>query len=309
MMDVSVIVVNFNTKLLTEQCLNSIFEKTFGLEFEVILVDNGSTDGSCELFSRDSRITYIYNKENLGFGRANNLGASYAKGDYLFFLNSDTYLRNNAIFLLWQQMHHFPDRERVACAGCMLLSPERDIVHSYAKFPSPIRSILEATLYPVLWKMHFLQELPSTSNYQYEQKEGAYFDVDYITGADLMISRKATEELGLFDSGFFMYYEETELQYRFMRHNLRRIICRGPEIVHLEGKSNKRQSPDRTTMVIRSMFLYYQKTTSRLFYLTFAMIFKSLYVFVYMLAFPFINGSHSEKLAHVRDLLRIKYLS
>ena len=305
MMDVSVIVVNYNTKLLTEQCLNSIFEKTSNIEFEVILVDNGSIDGSCELFSRDSRITYIYNKENLGFGRANNLGASYAKGEYLFFLNSDTYLRNNAIFLLWQQMHALSDSERVACAGCMLLSPEGEIVHSYAKFPSPIRSVLEATLYPVLWKLHLLQELPSSSNYQYEQKEGACFDVDYITGADLMISRKAWDEFGLFDSAFFMYYEETELQYRFMRHSLRRIICRGPEIVHLEGKSDKRQSPDRATMVIRSMFLYYQKTTSRLPYTTFSIIFKSLYIFIYMLTFPFINGSASEKLAHVRDLLRI----
>ena len=89
-MDVSIIIVNYNTKDLTSQCIDSIYEKTQGVRFEIILVDNASTDGSKEVFEKDTRITYIYSDENLGFGRANNLGAKVAKGKYLFLLNSDT---------------------------------------------------------------------------------------------------------------------------------------------------------------------------------------------------------------------------
>ena len=129
-MDVSVIIVNYNTLALTQQCVDSIFEKTSGLDFEVIIVDNGSTDGSKETFSHDSRIQYIYSEENLGFGRANNLGAAHAKGDYLFFLNSDTYLVNHAISLLWEEMKHLnQENAKVACAGCMLTDEQGEYVH------------------------------------------------------------------------------------------------------------------------------------------------------------------------------------
>ncbi|GHT72706.1 hypothetical protein FACS189456_1970 [Bacteroidia bacterium] len=90
-MDVSIIIVNYNTKQLTANCIDSVFHKTEGINFEVILVDNASTDGSKEHFRNDPRIQFIESDENLGFGRANNLGAKYAKGKYLFLLNSDYY--------------------------------------------------------------------------------------------------------------------------------------------------------------------------------------------------------------------------
>ena len=89
-MDVSIIIVNYNTCQMTKECIDSVFERTFGLDFEIILVDNGSTDGSKSQFEKDSRITYVYSEFNLGFGCANNLGYKFAKGDYVFLLNSDT---------------------------------------------------------------------------------------------------------------------------------------------------------------------------------------------------------------------------
>ena len=89
-MDVSVIIVNYNTQGLTSDCIESIIAQTSAVEYEIILVDNASTDGSKEVFAQDKRIKYIYSDQNLGFGRANNLGIREAKGRYLFFLNSDT---------------------------------------------------------------------------------------------------------------------------------------------------------------------------------------------------------------------------
>ncbi|UVV84289.1 glycosyltransferase [Bacteroides thetaiotaomicron] len=100
-MDVSVIIVNYNTKALTKSCIESIFSETCGIEFEVILVDNASSDGSKELFQIDERIIFIESNVNLGFGKANNLGYKYATGKYIFLLNSDTLLKNNAIKLFF----------------------------------------------------------------------------------------------------------------------------------------------------------------------------------------------------------------
>ena len=108
-MDVSIIIVNYNTCRMTAECIDSVFEKTHGIDFEIILVDNASTDGSREHFAGDSRITYIYNDENLGFGRANNAGIERARGRYVFLLNSDTLLIGNAIKTLCDHLDAHPE--------------------------------------------------------------------------------------------------------------------------------------------------------------------------------------------------------
>lgn len=292
---------------MTQECIDSVFEKTSGLNFEVILVDNGSTDGSMEHFRKDSRIHYIYSNENLGFGRANNLGYAQAKGKYLFLLNSDTYLLNNAVYLLWKGFEDANEEKGdVACAGTMLLDKEGGIVHSYAKFPSKCRSILGASIYVLLWKLHVLKAMPSTNNYHYEIfKVNKTFDVDYITGADLMVRRDVADKYGLFDSDFFMYAEETEMEYRFMKQGLRRIIVQGIEIVHLEGKSNAKHSPKRTTMVIRSHFLYFKKTCGKIAYTLYRPVYKFAYVSTYLLCFPFVHGESREKWEHVVSVINM----
>ena len=99
--DISIIIVNYNTLHVLRPCLDSIIEQTIGIDYEIIVVDNGSTDGSIEALSADSRITLISTGENLGFGRANNKGLEQAKGEYIFFLNSDTLLKNNAVKMLY----------------------------------------------------------------------------------------------------------------------------------------------------------------------------------------------------------------
>ena len=91
-MEVSIIIVNYNTCDITKNCINSIFEYTKDIKFEIILVDNNSKDKSYSVFSNDNRITYLYQQNNLGFGKANNLGFKHAKGKYIFLLNSDTLL-------------------------------------------------------------------------------------------------------------------------------------------------------------------------------------------------------------------------
>ena len=130
-MNVSVIIVNYNTKELTKNCLASIFEKTKNIDFEVIVSDNGSTDGSIEMIKSDfPQVVLIENNANLGFGKANNIAAKIAKGKYLLFLNSDTILLNNAV-------KEFFDRavcEKNKILGCILVNEIGTPVHSYERF-------------------------------------------------------------------------------------------------------------------------------------------------------------------------------
>lgn len=112
---VSIIIVSYNTCRLTQNCINSIFKHTMDVDFEVIVVDNDSCDDSKEMLSADNRIVYIQSGGNLGFGRANNLGYTKAKGKYLFLLNSDTILKNNAVKLFYDIAEN--DSSEVGCWG------------------------------------------------------------------------------------------------------------------------------------------------------------------------------------------------
>lgn len=226
-MDVSIIIVNYNTKELTAACINSIFQYTEGVEFEVILVDNASTDGSREFFRKDTRIILIESEINLGFGRANNLGYEYSHGKYVFLLNSDTYLLNNAVKIFYDRMSVLP--QTVACLGCMLSGPDGRYSHSYGDYLR-WRNAWQSVLVSAFGRDDSVirsTDLPI---------EGT--TVPVIIGADLFIRRKVIEQEGFFDPIFFMYHEENDLQKRYGLAGYECRIVPGPEIVHLEGGNN-----------------------------------------------------------------------
>jgi len=260
-MDVSVILVNYNTKELTMSCINSIYKYSHGFSFEIILVDNNSQDGSIEVFSCDKRIIFVETGENIGFGRANNIGLKYAKGKYIFFLNTDTELLNNAI-------KYFVDyaeskKGNTGGLGCQLLDGENKQTHSYGIFPSWKKDIL------FLIKNHIFRLL---NKKQLGRQQENHFKspftpyiVDYITGADLFVPRSLLDKFGPFDSDFFMYFEETEMQYRWFKHGIKQYIIDGPLIVHFERKSMSKTSNklSKMTRMLRSNILYYKKTIPR----------------------------------------------
>lgn len=254
-MDVSVIIVNYNTRQLTDDCISSIVDKTKNVSYEIILVDNHSTDGSREFFASDSRVHYIYSDENLGFGRANNIGAGKAQGKYLFLLNSDTVLLNDAISMLCSKMEELPDD--VGCLGTMLLDAAHNIGLSYGHFPS-LGSSLRHLVFDAF---HVDAKRERYFNYAGAPKDGELLDVDYITGADVFVRKDLYLKHGLFNPIFFMYYEETEMQRRYAYKGYRRCILGGPQIVHLEGactKLNKRITLARIAMPIDSCLKYFK---------------------------------------------------
>jgi len=218
-MDISVIIVNYNTYDLTSACIQSIIDHTDGLSYEIIVIDNASTDGSKKRFEIDTRIKYIYSDKNGGFGYGNNLGIAVAKGDYFFLLNSDTLLLNNAIgeFFKYAKSHN-----PKTIYGCYLQGDDGSYRSSFFYFPA-------------FTIKNFLKRIVKPHNYQpdYTNRE-----VECICGADMFIPRQAIEEAGVFDDNIFLYGEEGELQYRMMKKGYKRMLINLPKIVHLEGESS-----------------------------------------------------------------------
>lgn len=261
--DVSIIIVNYNTLQMTRQCIDSIFTKTKGINFEIILVDNASTDGSQNYFKGDKRILFIQSNKNLGFGRANNLGAKYSKGKYLFLLNSDTLLVNNAIKIFYDQMEALS--QKIAFIGAPLLCKDcKAIGHSYYYFPSLKTFFFDVFYYYTRIKL----------NKEPKQYVGNY-KVDYVTGADLFCRNHLIKKHGLFDEDFFMYFEEVELQYRYSKMGYESMIVEGPKIIHLSGasfNSKKETLHKKRLMIFRSRFLFMKKCYGGWRYATFKLL-------------------------------------
>lgn len=279
-MDVSIIIVNYNTKSLTLQCVNSIFEKTIDLSFEIILVDNASSDGSVECFSQDKRIIFIEAGDNLGFGKANNLGLAKAKGKYIFFLNSDTLLVNNAV----KAFFDFAESKsgKVGAIGCLLMDKSGKYIHSFSTFPSVdwvFKSVVVAHLYQAILKKKY--KLYDKTD---DDVKKNVFKVDYVTGADLFVNRKVIDECGTFDPDFFMYFEETEMQYRWRKHGYQSYIIISPQIIHLEGGSQVQSNKFRIDKFMRSFNsekLYFKKTKNKYVYICFRLS-AVLYILVFI---------------------------
>jgi GT2 family glycosyltransferase len=154
LLNISIIIVSFNTKELLSQCIKSIFKHTKGINFEIIVVDNASTDGSQQLIKSDfPKVILIESEINIGFGRANNLGAKHASGDYLFFLNSDTLLIENSIKILKDFIYSESD-PNLAVVGCKLLDKNKNPHISYGNFPSIYQEIFEYGLLKIFKKYY-----------------------------------------------------------------------------------------------------------------------------------------------------------
>ncbi len=208
-------------------CIDSIITHSKGFKYEIILVDNASSDGSKDHFEKDKRITYIYNSNNLGFGKANNIGLSHATGRNILFLNSDTLLFDNSIKNLCDSLDTNP---KAGAVGGNLIDADYKPALSFQRIrPS------------VLWELNLLS-LGLLSRLLYGKNRTYNFsnkpiNVGYISGADLMIRKSVLDKTGGFSDEFFMYYEETDLCCRINNIGYDLIVTPKAKIIHLEGKS------------------------------------------------------------------------
>lgn len=249
-MDVSVLIVSFNTADLLRRCLASIYEHVQGVEFEVIVVDNASSDNSAHVVRHEfPQAVVAENEENVGFGAALNRAAKHATGRYLLLLNPDAELHNNAVrhFVEFMEAH---EAHGIGALGANLTDRGGRPVHSFADFIN-IRRDLGWRYRAALKKLLKIQTRKSFGRRAPRSEPGSgYIEVDYVTGADLFMTRALFTDLGGFDEAYFMYSEEMDLQYRMMQRGLRRLIVEGPRISHEVGGSFSESNRRRIMMTV-----------------------------------------------------------
>lgn len=264
-MQVSIIIVNYNTKQLLRQCVESIISKTENLIFEIIVVDNASIDGSQQMIEEEfSTVKLIALQTNLGFGKGNNIGVASAIGEYVFLLNSDIIMVENAIYDMYSFFNKNEKKLNIGVLGCRLIDENYGIMNSGGGFPKALNDIKE--YYYVGMGKYLNIKFPPRDVYDFNKD---YFEIDYVIGADMMLKKEIYLSLGGFDEAFFMYYEESDLQYRIRQLGLKCFILGHTKIIHLEGGSTKSNKPSdfKRTIVQISKNHYFKKNDKKFYFL------------------------------------------
>jgi len=262
---VSVIFVNYNTAQLTLNAIQSIYDCTNLINFEIIVVDNNSNDNSVVLINnRFPLVKIIKNKKNIGFGRANNKGFEIAKGKYCFLLNTDTYLLNNAIEILYAYMEN-PINKNVAVVGAKLFKPDGSFNISDARFPNFKLFVKGSFL-----KYFFKKSYYSNEFYKPIEASGVKpYETDYVSGADLFIRKVIIDLVGGFDKRFFLYSEEAELCFRIKKRipSAKYIINPSAKIVHISQGSQRNLSISKKKKLrfIKGRSIYFRITEGFIF--------------------------------------------
>jgi GT2 family glycosyltransferase len=234
-MDISIIIVNYNTLDLTKKSIDSIFEfRPENLKIEVFVVDNASTDGSKEHFEKDNRIIYLYSEENLGFGRANNIAIAKSRAKYIFLLNSDAYLIEDVLTPFYDFMEN-PENQMVACCGANMIDDKGKNTTIGGHLPTVKESC--ASLGFAVFFLSYYRKYLAGGMKHYPEK-GTIYEIDYVLGADMFLRKSVVDKVGGFDPDFFMYYEESEMTFRFKKYGYKSYILANTKLVHLEGSSS-----------------------------------------------------------------------
>jgi len=250
--DLSVVIVNWNTCDELRKCLHSIREADSD-RTETIVVDNASFDESVGMLRREFPwVRLIGNSENLGFAKAGNIGIEAARGRYLFLLNPDTEVEKGAFPALVSFGDENPD---VGIFGPKVLNPDGSLQCSCRRFPT-----LRAALYRYTPLGRLFPTNPYTRDYRMTDWDHSHpRDVDWVSGAAVVIRREMLDAIGLFDERFFMYCEDVDLGCRAKQAGWRVAYYPAVAVVHVIGRSSDRNANRMIIEFHRSMYLFFKK--------------------------------------------------
>ncbi|HVF81928.1 MAG TPA: glycosyltransferase [Flavisolibacter sp.] len=253
-MTLSIIIVNYNVKYFLEQCLYSVISAVQGIEAEVIVVDNHSTDGSLSyLVPKFPQIKFLQNEINSGFGRACNQGLREASGHYILFLNPDTIVAEDSFVKCLQ---FFKTHPVCGAVGVKMIDGSGAFLkESKRAFPSPQTSLFKlaglTSLFPAskVFSRYHLGHLDKEQNHE----------VDVLAGAFLLTRKEVLEKVGAFDEAFFMYGEDVDLSYRIQKAGYKNYYFSETSIIHFKGESTKRGSLNYVRMFYQAMIIFVRK--------------------------------------------------
>jgi hypothetical protein len=252
--DVSVIIVNYNVKSFAEQCLHSVNAAIGNLSVEVFLIDNGSTDGSVEfLKTRFPTFEIIDNRENIGFGRANNIGLKRSQGKYLLILNPDTLIAEDTLQNLSDYLDAHPE---VGAAGPKILTREGAFdVTSKRGFPTPWVAFSRLS---GLSKIFPKSPIFGSYDLLYLDPDQPA-EVDSLVGSCMIVRRETYLQTGGFDEDYFMYGEDIDWCFRMKQAGWQIHYAPVTKIVHFRGESVRRSNINRESAFYGAMHLFVDK--------------------------------------------------
>lgn len=252
---VSVVIVSYNTRTLTLDCLQALYVSLGDLPADVWVVDNASRDGSVEAIREAyPQVRVVANTDNKGFGAANNQALRAARGEFLLLLNTDAFVAPQTVRVLVDYLRQHP---RVALVGPRLVNGDGSVQQSCYRYPSPARAWLENLGVSSLLARHARWGDYKTWPHDAERT------VDWVIGACLLLRREAYEAVGGFDEGFFMYAEETDWQRRFRGQGWEIAFTPGAVVTHLGGASGASESARVNAHFFDSLDLYTRKHHGR----------------------------------------------
>ena len=291
MKNLSIIIVSFNTKKILANCLNYIYPIVKNSQNEIIVIDNNSTDGTKEMLKNQyPRIQTIFNNNNLGFGTANNQGMRIAKGNFFLLLNSDTIALPENIERSKQYLINRPD---VGILGCRLETPAGYLQPSCGSFFTLYHAIFGGIeLNRILKKLGFFN-ISVFEHILAEDDHQIIRDVDWVSGAFMLLRKEVFEKVGGFDENIFFYGEEDEWCYRIKKYGWKILYFPEVSIVHI-GKVSVVARPDlrKNSVVLERKYYFFKKhfgifkaETFRFLIFLFALIKLVIWLIVYILLF------------------------
>ena len=249
--DLSIIIVSWNTKEVLQECLESTFSGLVDCNAEVIVVDNGSNDGSPMMVAKEfPAAKLIANTENLGFAAANNQAIRVARGRYILLLNSDTIVLGD---VLRESVRYLKEHEEVGVLGCRVLNTDGSVQLTCSRLPSLLNLTLLAS------GLFRLSQPAFFGRYQLRGwQRDSERDVETVTGCYMMLRREAIQQVGLMDESFFFYGEETDWCKRFQQAGWKLRFAPVGEIIH-HGSLSSRKCNHRRDVMLTSGLLRYQR--------------------------------------------------
>jgi GT2 family glycosyltransferase len=248
-MNLTIIIVTWNSEEFIRNCLDSIFLSQANFSSEVIVVDNNSSDETAKIVEQlYPQVNLIQNKENLGYAKGNNQGIEQSRGEYILLLNPDTQLLEDSLSLMYRFMEENPS---IGALGPKLLNPDRTVQPSCREFP---------TFSTLIWEFSGISRLFPKSRVFGRWRMG-YFDFDKQREVDqpmascLMLRRAALEDVGIFDESFAMFFNDVDLCYRIKKRGWKIFFYPEAKVIHHKGASTRKA---KARMIWLSHFAFYK---------------------------------------------------
>lgn len=252
-LELSVTICSWNTKEDLRACLQSLRSVHDEAKFEVIVIENASSDGSAEMVENEfPEFSTLRQKENLGFTGGHNVGFQHAKAKDVMLLNSDTIVHPGALRTLLDTVHSHPD---VGIVGPKLLNPDGSLQFSCRRFPNPVAALFRNTFVGRWFPKNKYTRDYLMQDWTHDEPR----EVDWLSGAAMIVTRQVIDKVGTLDPRYFMYCEDVDLCFRTWKGGFKVVYVPSATITHAIGRSTDKVANKMIVRFHRSMFRFYKK--------------------------------------------------